>query len=106
MFHVLKSQLKSYVLPWKIKIILHKALIRSVLTYASKIWILSTSEEKVIAIFKRKVLKPTYDAIKDSNKWRIRYNYELHPLYEDMDIITFIKVEGLSGLVMLFEKNS
>jgi hypothetical protein len=29
------------------------------------------------------------------NEWRIRYNYELYDLYEDVDIITFIKVDRL-----------
>jgi hypothetical protein len=81
-------------------------IIRQFLTCAWKTCELSTSDKKFLALFKRKVLRSTYDPIKDNNKWRIRYNYELYPLYEDKDIITFIKVEGLKGLVMLFEWTS
>jgi hypothetical protein len=46
--------------------------------------------------------------IKDSNGWRIRYNYELYALYEDIDITAFTKVGRLTlaGEVMLFEWTS
>jgi hypothetical protein len=52
----------------------------------------STSDEKALAIFARKVLRSIYGPIKDNSEWRIWYNYELYVLYEGMDIITFIKV--------------
>jgi hypothetical protein len=48
------------------------------------------SDEKALAVFEKKVLRSIYGPIKDNNEWRIRYNYELWALYEDMDNITFI----------------
>jgi hypothetical protein len=69
---------------------LNKILIRPGLTYASETCELSTADKKALAIYDRNVLKSIYGLIKDNNEWRIRYNYELHALYEDMDIITFV----------------
>jgi hypothetical protein len=64
----------------------YKTLIRPVLTYALETKVLSTSDEKALVIFERKVLMSIYGTIKDSNEWRIRYNYEMYALYADMDI--------------------
>jgi hypothetical protein len=43
--------------------------------------------EKAPAIFERKVLRAIYDSDTENNEWRIGYNYKLHALYEDMDIV-------------------
>jgi hypothetical protein len=37
-------------------------------------------------------LRSIYGPVKDSNEWRIGYNYELYAWYEDMGIVTYIKV--------------
>jgi hypothetical protein len=92
---MLCNQLKSHVLPWKSKIILYKTLISPVLTWASETWVLSTSGVKVIAVFEKKVLRSVYGPIRDDNECRITYNYGLYALYEDLDIITFIKLGRL-----------
>jgi hypothetical protein len=74
---------------------LYKTLISPVLTYASETWVLYASGVKVLAVFERKVLRSVYGPIRDDSEPRIRYNYELYALYEDMDIITFIKLGRL-----------
>jgi hypothetical protein len=88
-FYGLKNQLKSHVLSWKIKIILYKT------------WVLSTSDEKALGVFERKVSRSIYDPVKDSNEWRIRYKYAL---YEETDLYKSGCIE--IGLVMLFEWTS
>jgi hypothetical protein len=37
-------------------------------------------------------LRSIFGTIKDNNERRIKYNYKLYVLLEDMDIINFIKV--------------
>jgi hypothetical protein len=79
------------VLPWKSTIILYTTLNRPVVLYASQTWVLSKSDEKAFAVFEGAGLRSIYGPIKDHNGWRIRSNYELYSLYEDMNFITFIK---------------
>jgi hypothetical protein len=49
-FYGLKNQLKSHVLSCKRKIIFYKTLIRPVLSHASETWVLSTTDEKALAM--------------------------------------------------------
>jgi hypothetical protein len=57
--------------------------------------VLSISDEKALDIFERTFFRSKYGPVRDGNERRIRYNYELYALYEDMDIITFIEVGRL-----------
>lgn len=58
MFRGLKNQFKSHVLSYNTKIVLYETLLWPVLTFAPETWVLSTSDEKALAIFEGKVLSP------------------------------------------------
>jgi hypothetical protein len=49
------------------------------------------SDEKALAIFEKKVSE-VHGPVKENNEWRNSYNYELYALYENKDIVSFIKV--------------
>jgi hypothetical protein len=53
-FYGLRNLLKSQILSWKNKILLYKTLIRPVLTYASKTWKSTKSDEKTLLSLKEK----------------------------------------------------
>ena len=42
--------------------------------------------------FERNILKKIYRPIQDRGEWYLRYNKELHHVYEVQDIVTDIKV--------------
>jgi hypothetical protein len=65
------------------------------LTCASESCVLSTSGVKVLAVFEKKVVRSVYDPIRDDSECRITYNFGLYALYEDLDVITFIKLGRL-----------
>jgi glutamine amidotransferase PdxT len=52
--------IKERALSWRSIIVLYKTLIKPVLTYAPETRVLSTCEEKVLAISERNVLRATY----------------------------------------------
>jgi hypothetical protein len=65
-----------------------------VLSYASETWPLSRSDERLLTIFERRILGP----VEENGIWRKRYNHELYKLFNEPDIIGFIKVKGLNRL--------
>jgi hypothetical protein len=67
-FYGVKNQLKSHELSWKRKIILYKALIRPVLTYASETWVLTISDEKRSYYLSEKILGSICSPVKDNNE--------------------------------------
>jgi hypothetical protein len=39
----------------------------------------------------RQIMRKIYDAINEDGQWRIRTNAELQELYEQQDVVAFIK---------------
>jgi hypothetical protein len=58
-FHGLRKHLRSNLTSKNTKILMYKVLIRPVLTYASKTWTLSKTNERWLSLFERKVLQCT-----------------------------------------------
>lgn len=77
------------------KINIYKTLIRPILTYGAETWTLTQSNERLLGIFERKVLRKIFGAINEQGLWRRRYNFELYQTYKDPDIVTFIKLQRL-----------
>ena len=50
---------------------------------------------KILAVFERKVLRRILGAVKINDTWRRRNNSEMMNLYEDVDIISFIRLGRL-----------
>jgi hypothetical protein len=56
---------------------MYKVLVRPVLTYAPEIWTLSYTDERLLSVFERRVLRCIFGAVQENGVWRKRYNHEL-----------------------------
>lgn len=54
---------------------------------------MSQNDERLLGIFERKILRKIFGAINENELWRRRYNFELYQLYNNSDIVKFIKVQ-------------
>jgi len=57
---------------------IYKILIRPVVTYGSETWTLTKSDESLLRIFERKILRKMNGPIQEGDIWRIRDNEELN----------------------------
>jgi hypothetical protein len=73
---------------------IYKTLIRPVVTYGSETWTLTKSDENLLRIFGRKILKKIYWLIQEGYIWGIRNNEELNRVTNGEDIVKFIKPKG------------
>jgi hypothetical protein len=90
--------MKSCDIHKKTKIRLYKTLIRTVLTYGCENWKLTKKSEDDINSFERKILWRIFGTVNENGQWRSRYNKELHQLYKDLDLVTFVKLKVYNGL--------
>jgi hypothetical protein len=81
--------------------------VRPVLTYASKTWTLSKTDEKLLSVFERRILKCIFGAVQENGVWRKRYNHELYELFNEPDIVKYIKINrlGWAGHVIHMDNN-
>jgi len=91
-FYGLKRQFRSQFLSIKNKIKLYKMLIRPMLAYGFETWVVSKSDEAILGVFEKKILRAIFGPTNDSGEWRIKYNNELYILYKESDIVTYIKI--------------
>jgi len=66
-----------------------------VLAYGSETWVLSKSDEAILVVFERKILRTIFGPTNDNGERRIKYNNELYTLYKECDIVTCIKINRL-----------
>jgi hypothetical protein len=64
---------------------LYKTLIKPIRIYGSEIWPLSEKDKNLLQIFERRTLRRIYGPVNEGGIWRIRYNNELHNLYNEPD---------------------
>jgi sorting nexin-29 len=76
MFPEIRKHLKSHLISSKTKMMLHKILERPVLTHASEIWTLSKTDDRLLSLFERRVLRHI-SAGPENGMWRKRYSHEL-----------------------------
>jgi hypothetical protein len=74
---------------------MYKVLVRPVLSYASETWPLSRLDERLLSIFERRILRHIFGAVEENATWRRRHNHELYKLFNETDIIGYIKVKRL-----------
>jgi hypothetical protein len=53
--------------------------------------VLTKKGELQLAVFERKVLRKIFGPIRDTDKWRRRYNEELYQLYAEPEIVKWIR---------------
>ena len=85
----------------------YKTLIRPVLTYGCESWTVKKNDEQMLPTFERKVLRTIYGAVREGERWRKRYNFELKRDFGEPDIVTVVKVQRLrrAGHLMRMEEN-
>jgi hypothetical protein len=55
-------------------------------------------EERVLAVFERKILRNIYGPVKEYELWRIRRNDELEDIIKEENILRFIKSQRIRWL--------
>jgi hypothetical protein len=86
---------------------MYKVLVRLVLTYASETRTLSKINERLLRVFERRILRCIFGAVLENGVWRKRHNHELYELFNEPDIVTYIKVnrQGWTGHVIHTDNN-
>jgi hypothetical protein len=79
-----------------------------VLTHGSKTWVLSKSDETILGVFERKILRAIFGSTNENGEWRIKYNNEICTLYKESDTVTYNKINRLrwAGHVIRLEEQS
>jgi sorting nexin-29 len=90
--------LKSKIIKTYVKMQVYKTLIRPVVTYGSETWTLTKSDENLLRIFERKILRRIYRLVREGDIWRIRNNEELNRSINGEDIMEFIKAQRIRWL--------
>jgi hypothetical protein len=73
--------------------------------YASEKWTVSKANEQRLSLFERKALRCIFRARQDNEIWRKRYNYKLHEIFNESNIVDYIKVTRLAWAVHLMHMN-
>jgi len=77
---------------------MYKTLIRPVVKFGSETWTLTKSDENMLRIFERKILRKIYGPIQEGDIWRIRNNEELNRSINGEDIVKFINAQRIRWL--------
>jgi hypothetical protein len=75
---------------------MYKVLTTPVLTYASETRTLSKSKERRLSLFERKELRCIFGAKQENGTWRKRYKYELYGIFNESNIVNYMKVKRLA----------
>jgi hypothetical protein len=70
-------------------------------------WALTKAAERALGLFYRKILSSIFGAVQDKGQWRWRYNFEFYKLYDEPDLVKYIKINSLKwvGHVMQMDSN-
>ena len=69
-----------------------------VLIYGAEAWTLTDSDEKMIDLIERKVLRMIYGPVSIECEWRTRYNHEVYLLYGEATVTRKIRTQRLRWL--------
>lgn len=103
----LSKLMRSKLLSRKTKVRLYHQLIMPVLLYGSESWALKDSDEELLAVFERRILRIIYGPVCEEGEWRIRYNNELYQLYQHPSVVRKLRTRRLqwAGHVQRMEEN-
>jgi hypothetical protein len=76
------------------------------LACGSETWVLSKSDENILGVFERKILRAIFGPTNENGEWIIKYNNEIYTLYKESDTVTYIKINRLrwAGHVIRLEE--
>src|ERR1700755_620228 len=59
---------------------------------------MTQKDEQTHLVFERRILRSIFGGVKVEENWRRRYNHELYQLYNEPDIVKYIKINRLRWL--------
>jgi hypothetical protein len=77
---------------------IYKTLLRPVVTYGSETWTLTKSDENLLRIFEKKILRRIYGPLQEGGIRRIRNNEELNRSINGEDTVKFKKAQRIRWL--------
>jgi hypothetical protein len=66
-----------------------------VATYASDTWTLTKADERALGLFERKILRSIFGSVQDKGQWKRRHNFELYKIYDESDLVKYVKINPL-----------
>ena len=69
---------------------------RDLVIYGCESWPLKKSDEPLLVVFERKVLRTIFGGIREGESWRRRYNFELERDFAEPNIVAVVKVRWLT----------
>ncbi|GFW00594.1 uncharacterized protein TNCV_2283401 [Trichonephila clavipes] len=69
---------------------------------------MSRTDENMIGIYEKKILRFIFGGIQENGTWRRRSNFELYQSYKESDIVNFIKIQRIkwTGQVVRIDEDS
>jgi hypothetical protein len=70
-------------------------------------WVMSKADEARLGVFERKILRRNYGPLCEGATWRSRYNEELYRLYDEIGLVTAVRISRLrwAGHIVRMEDN-
>ena len=75
-------------------------------TQTSETWTLSKTNERRLSLFERKVLRCIFGAKRENGTWRKRHSYELYEIFNEPNIVNYIKDKRLAWAGHLVRMNN
>jgi len=96
-FYANRTLFKSNLVSMKSKLKLYWSVIRPIVVYGCKSWVLKESIIQRLSVFERKILRKIFGPTKEENRnWRIKTNKESDELIKHRNIINYVKALRLS----------
>jgi hypothetical protein len=103
----LQKHFKSNFISRTTKILLYKMFVYPIILYGVECWTLSRTNEKMVDVFERKILRRIYGRIKDRDQWVCRFNKELYDPFKEPRLSAIIRIARLrwAGHVKRMDEN-
>ncbi|PRD32136.1 UNVERIFIED_CONTAM: hypothetical protein NCL1_21396 [Trichonephila clavipes] len=66
---------------------------------------MSRTDDNMISVYERKILRFIFGGIQENRTWRRRSNFELYHSYKESDIVNFIKLQRIKWAGHVFRKD-
>ena len=73
-------------------------MIRPVVLYGHKSWIIRAEDANALGVFERRILRTIFSGVFEHGAWRRRLNHELAELYGEPSILTVAKTSRIRWL--------
>jgi hypothetical protein len=63
------------------------------MAYGCETWVLIKSDENILGVFGRKILRDIFEPTNENWEWRINYSNELCISYKESDTVTYSNIQ-------------